>query len=29
MIVITFILLLIVSRIGGGVLKAAWGSGEQ
>ena len=26
MIVITFILLLIVSRIGGGVLKAAWGS---
>jgi iron(III) transport system permease protein len=29
MIVITFILLLIISRIGGGVLKAAWGSGEQ
>jgi iron(III) transport system permease protein len=29
MIVITFILLLIISRIGGGVLKAAWGSGEN
>jgi hypothetical protein len=29
MIVITFILLLIISRIGGGVLKAAWGAGEQ
>ncbi|MDJ0985192.1 MAG: iron ABC transporter permease [Desulfobacterales bacterium] len=29
MIVITFILLLIISKIGGGVLKAAWGSGEQ
>ncbi|MGD9042135.1 MAG: iron ABC transporter permease [Desulfobacterales bacterium] len=29
MIVITFILLLIISRISGGVLKAAWGSGEQ
>jgi len=29
MIVITFILLLIISRIGGGVLKAAWGSGEK
>ena len=29
MIVITFILLLIVSRIGGGVLKAAWGAGEK
>jgi iron(III) transport system permease protein len=29
MIVITFILLLIVSRIGGGVLRAAWGAGEQ
>jgi iron(III) transport system permease protein len=28
MIVITFILLLIISRISGGVLKAAWGSGE-
>jgi hypothetical protein len=27
--VITFILLLIISRIGGGVLKAAWGSGEK
>jgi iron(III) transport system permease protein len=27
MIVITFILLLIVSRIGGGILKAAWGPG--
>ena len=27
MIVITFILLLIISRIGGGVLKAAWGVG--
>ncbi|MGD9058045.1 MAG: iron ABC transporter permease, partial [Desulfobacterales bacterium] len=29
MIVITFILLLIISKIGGGVLKAAWGAGEQ
>lgn len=29
MIVITFILLLIISRIGGGVLKAAWGSGQK
>jgi iron(III) transport system permease protein len=29
MIVITFILLLIISRVGGGVLKAAWGAGEQ
>jgi iron(III) transport system permease protein len=29
MIVITFILLLIISRIGGGILKAAWGSGEN
>jgi iron(III) transport system permease protein len=29
MIVITFILLLIISRIGGGVLKAAWGTGEK
>jgi iron(III) transport system permease protein len=29
MIVITFILLLIISRIGGGVLKAAWGAGEK
>jgi len=29
MIVITFILLLIVSRIGGGILKAAWGSGDK
>jgi iron(III) transport system permease protein len=28
MIVITFILLLIVARIGGGILKAAWGPGE-
>ena len=28
MIVITFILLLIISRIGGGILKAAWGRGE-
>jgi len=27
MIVITFILLLIVARIGGGILKAAWGTG--
>jgi len=27
MIVITFILLLIISRIGGGILKAAWGPG--
>jgi len=27
MIVVTFILLLIISRIGGGVLKAAWGPG--
>jgi iron(III) transport system permease protein len=29
MIVITFILLLIISRLGGGVLKAAWGAGEK
>ncbi|MFC1857711.1 ABC transporter permease [Thermodesulfobacteriota bacterium] len=29
MIVITFILLLIISRIGGGVLKAAWGAGDK
>ncbi|MGD2185882.1 MAG: iron ABC transporter permease [Desulfobacterales bacterium] len=29
MIVITFILLLIISRVGGGVLKAAWGAGEK
>jgi iron(III) transport system permease protein len=29
MIVITFIILLIISRVGGGVLKAAWGSGEN
>jgi iron(III) transport system permease protein len=29
MIVITFILLLIISRIGGGVLKAAWGPGDK
>ncbi len=29
MIVITFILLMIISRIGGGVLKAAWGAGEN
>jgi iron(III) transport system permease protein len=29
MIVITFILLLIISRIGGGVLKAAWGAAEK
>jgi iron(III) transport system permease protein len=29
MIVITFILLLIISKIGGSVLKAAWGSGEK
>lgn len=29
MIVITFILLLIISRIGGGVLKAAWGAGGE
>jgi ABC-type Fe3+ transport system permease subunit len=29
MIVITFILLLIISRASGGVLKAAWGSGEN
>jgi iron(III) transport system permease protein len=29
MIVITFILLLIISRIGGGVLKAAWRAGEK
>ena len=27
MIVITFVLLLIISRIGGGILKAAWGPG--
>ncbi len=29
MIVITFILLLIISKVSGGVLKAAWGSGEN
>jgi iron(III) transport system permease protein len=29
MIVITFILLLIISKIGGGVLKAAWGPGTK
>lgn len=29
MIVITFILLLIISRIGGGILKAAWGTGDK
>ncbi len=29
MIVITFILLLIIARIGGGILKAAWGPGEM
>jgi iron(III) transport system permease protein len=29
MIVITFILLLIISRISGGVLKAAWGAAEK
>ncbi len=29
MIVITFILLLIISRIGGGILKAAWGPGGK
>ena len=29
MIVITFILLLIISRIGGNVLKAAWGAGKN
>ncbi len=29
MIVITFILLLIISKVGGGVLKAAWGAGEK
>jgi iron(III) transport system permease protein len=29
MIVITFILLLIISRIGGGILKAAWGPGSR
>jgi len=28
MIIITFILLLIIARIGGGILKAAWGPGE-
>ncbi len=28
MIVITFVLLLIISRIGGNILKAAWGPGE-
>jgi len=28
MIVITFILLLIIAKIGGGILKAAWGPGE-
>jgi len=29
MIVITFILLLIISKIGGGILKAAWGTGDK
>ncbi|MBU2621252.1 MAG: iron ABC transporter permease [Proteobacteria bacterium] len=29
MIVITFILLLIIAKIGGGILKAAWGPGEK
>jgi len=29
MVVITFILLLIISRIGGGILKAAWGPGSR
>jgi len=29
MIVITFILLLIISKVGGGVLKAAWGAAEK
>lgn len=29
MIVITFILLLIIARIGGGIMKAAWGPGEK
>ena len=29
MIVITFILLMIVAKIGGGILKAAWGPGEK
>ncbi len=29
MIVITFILLLIIARIGGGILKAAWGPGTR
>ncbi len=29
MIVITFVLLLIISRIGGGILKAAWGPGGK
>ena len=29
MIVITFILLLIISRLAGGVLKAAWGTGRE
>ena len=29
MVVITFILLLIISRIGGGILKAAWGPGGR
>ncbi|MEW6673914.1 MAG: iron ABC transporter permease [Thermodesulfobacteriota bacterium] len=29
MIVITFILLLIIARIGGGILKAAWGPGTK
>jgi iron(III) transport system permease protein len=28
MVVITFILLLIIAKIGGGILKAAWGPGE-
>jgi len=28
MIVITFILLLAIARISGGVLKAAWGTGS-
>jgi hypothetical protein len=27
MIVITFVLLLIISRVAGGILKAAWGPG--
>jgi ABC-type Fe3+ transport system permease subunit len=29
MIVITFILLLIIARIGGGIFKAAWGPGVR